>query len=124
MQAVRQGTPPGKSGVFFLPMIDMSSNDMNCIYSTLRCVCKEAKRRNVKTPVLTFDQPLWWKAQIIVASQSGDNEIRGIVLRLGGFHAEMSFLGCIGHIMTGSGLHELLEVVYCPNTVGHEVARF
>ena len=36
-----------------------------------------------------------------------------------GFHAEMSFLGCIGHLMSGSGLQELLEVVYSHNTVTH-----
>jgi len=31
----------------------------------------------------------------------------------------MSFLGCIGHAMSGSGLQELLEVVYSANTVTH-----
>lgn len=29
----------------------------------------------------------------------------------------MSFLGCIGHLMGGSELHELLEVVYATNDV-------
>ena len=38
---------------------------------------------------------------------------------LGGFHIEMSFLGCIGRLMKGSGLKELLEVVYASNTVYH-----
>lgn len=32
---------------------------------------------------------------------------------------EMSFLGSIDHIMTGSGLQGVLEVVYASNTVGH-----
>ena len=31
----------------------------------------------------------------------------------------MSFLGCIGSIMSGSGIEELLECVYASNTVGH-----
>ena len=29
----------------------------------------------------------------------------------------MSFLGCIGHLMAGSGLEELLELVYAKNAV-------
>ena len=31
----------------------------------------------------------------------------------------MSFLGSIGHLMTGSGLQEFLEVVYASNSVSH-----
>lgn len=31
----------------------------------------------------------------------------------------MSYLGSIGHLMSGSGLQELLEVVYAPNSVVH-----
>ena len=30
---------------------------------------------------------------------------------------EMSFLGCIGHLMAGSDLKELLEVIYTSNAV-------
>ena len=31
----------------------------------------------------------------------------------------MSFLGCFGKIMSGTGLSELLEMVYAPSAVGH-----
>ena len=31
----------------------------------------------------------------------------------------MSFLGCTGHLMAGSGLEEVLELVYAKNAVGH-----
>ena len=31
----------------------------------------------------------------------------------------MSFLGSIGHLMAGSGLKELLELIYAPNAVQH-----
>ena len=31
----------------------------------------------------------------------------------------MSLLGCIGHLMQGSGLTELLETVYASNAVVH-----
>ena len=91
---------------------------MSCVYSTLKYVSSEARRHDV-TPILTFDQPLWWKAQLIVACEEPNGDLQDIVLRLGGFHTEMSFLGSIGHIMVGSGLLELLELVYAQNAVGH-----
>lgn len=31
----------------------------------------------------------------------------------------MSFLSCIGHIMEGSGIPEMLEIIYTTNTVPH-----
>ena len=34
----------------------------------------------------------------------------------------MSFLGCIGHLMAASGLQELLELIYTPNTVVHKLS--
>ena len=118
MQAINQGNHPGKSFVTLLPKIDMDPSDMSCVYSTLKYVAEEARRHDV-TPVLTFDQPLWWKAQLVIACELPNSYLRNIVLRLGGFHTEMSFLGSIGHTMAGSGLQELLELVYAQNAVGH-----
>lgn len=118
MQTVHHGAYPGKSTVLFLPMIDMNASDMTCIFSTLHFVCKQAKSYGV-TPVITFDQPLFWKATIIKASEPVGSCIKSMVLRLGGFHLEMSFLGSIGHLMAGSGLQELIETVYAANSVKH-----
>ena len=36
-----------------------------------------------------------------------------------GFHAEMSFLGCTGHVLRSSGLPNLLQLIYAPNAVVH-----
>ena len=103
MQFVHHGDHPGKASVMFLPIIDMNSSDTTCIYSTLACVTEHARRHDV-APIITFDQPLWWKALMIIRSEPLDSDLRRIVLRLGGFHMEMSFLGCIGHVMASSGL--------------------
>ena len=118
MQAVHQDPHPGKAAITFLPMIDMNPNDMSCVYSTLRFVATECKRHEV-TPILTFDQPLWWKGQLIIANEPAGGDLHALILRLGGFHAEMSLLGCIGSVMAASGLEELLGVVFAPNTVKH-----
>ena len=118
MQQLHRGTQPSKSSVLFLPMLDLSSSDTTCIYSTLNYIAQHAKRHDVPA-VVTFDQPLWWKALSIILSEPDESPIRRIVLRLGAFHMEMSFLGSIGHLMAGSGLKELLELIYAPNAVDH-----
>ena len=48
-----------------------------------------------------------------------DDDLHSIVLCLGGFHTIMSFLGCIGHIMSGCGLQDVLEQLYASNAVTH-----
>ena len=45
--------------------------------------------------------------------------MQNIIVRLGGFHTEMSFLGSIGRLVSWTGLKELVELVYAPNTVTH-----
>ncbi len=117
MQFVHQGDHPGKASVMFLPIIDMNSSDSTCIYS-LMFISEHAQRHGVTT-IVTFDQPLWWKALMIIESEPEESDLRGIVLRLGGFHTEMSFLGSIGHLMDSSGLQEMLESIYAPNAVVH-----
>jgi hypothetical protein len=99
-------------------MIDMSPSDLSCINSTLHFVCEQSKRYGV-TPVLTFDQPLFQKASHIITSSEGSSPLKNIVLILGAFHTEMSFLGTKGYIMAGSGLQEVLQTVYAQNAVSH-----
>lgn len=99
-------------------MIDMQASDATCIYSTLHFLCNEAEKFGV-TAVITFDQPLWWKASLIIQDEPVSSRLKKIVLMLGGFHMQMSFLGSIGHLMTGTGLEECLETVYASNSVIH-----
>jgi len=104
-------------------MIDWNPNDPSCIYSTLCFVASECKKLNIQTPVITFDQPLWLKAVNIV-----NNFGHNVICRLGTFHLEMSFLGSLGTLMAGSGLSDVMECCYGPNTVkqimtGKAVAR-
>jgi hypothetical protein len=112
------GEYPGQSSIVFMPMIDLNPSDETCIYSTLMWVSEHAKRFNV-TPVITFDQPLWYKANQIIKSEPEDNNLSKIVVRLGGLHTEMSFLGTIGYIMSDSGLHEVLSEIYAEKAVSH-----
>ena len=67
-------------------------------------------------PIVTFNQPLWMKAKLII---SQEDDLSNMILILGAFHTSMSFLGSIGHFMKSSGLSTLLELVFAGNTVTH-----
>ena len=107
----------GKASITFLPLIDMPSRDMSCIYSTLKCLSNLAYQKQ-KTPIITFDQPLFWKASKIT-NNTNDTSLKNIVLMLGNFHTIMNFLGAIGTLMENTGLSNILQVVYKEHTVPH-----
>ena len=107
---VQKGDHPGNASVMFLPMLNLDPTDMSCVYSTLIFL--------TTTPVITFDQPLWWKSQIIVMNEENESHLKSsIVLRLGGLHTEISYFGSIGHLMQNTCLYEALKIVYGGNTV-------
>lgn len=118
MQAVMVDSNPGKSDFVFLRIIDLSSSDPDCIYSTLDFIANQGNRYGF-TPIVTFDQPLWWKAMLIIHNEGNGTKIGNIVLKLGGFHALMSFVSCIGQLYGDLGLREVFDVVYATNTTPH-----
>lgn len=128
MQLLHSGmSNPGKSTQLFLPMIDLTPSDPTCVRSTLEYMCDIAVQHKV-TPIVTFDQQLYWIALMVIEDQPMSSRLRHIVLLLGGFHTEMSLLGAIGSIMAGSGLKETLSQVYAEGSVeqmltGKAVAR-
>ena len=112
MQMVHKGPFPGKSSTHPLPIINLDPTDMTCIYSTLMFIRKHAMAHNVQ-PVVTFDQPLFWKAWAIKQKLG----LTDFVIRLGSFHTLMSFLGTIGKLMEGSGIENILQLLYGESTV-------
>lgn len=116
------------SRILFLPFIHYPASNLNTICTTLNCVLNNMKSYGHETCVVTFDQPLFTKAREIVAASKPGSELSKVIIRLGGFHLLISFLGSIGYIMAGSGLKEILGVIYAPNSVdkilnGHAYSR-
>ena len=54
---------------------------------------------------------------MIIPTEPLVSDLRRIVLHLGGFHADMNFLGCIGQVMASAGLQKLLELICVPSAV-------
>ena len=82
------GHYPGKSTVSFLPIIDMDPTDLPYIYSTIAFIIDQANSLEIQTPVITFDQPLWLKANEIVQTKE-----LNVVLMLGGVSHDDEFYG-------------------------------
>lgn len=119
MHIIHRGNEhPGKSSVVYLPMLDMYSGDKTCLLSTLEFVYNIAFKHHVP-PVITFDQPLYWKAAEIIANAPQNCHLKSVVLMLGCFHTFMNVLGAIGTLMAGTGLNTILEEVYGANAVLH-----
>lgn len=118
MQSFNKGNHPGKSSIDILPIIDLNPSNLDCVYSTLMFLATEAAKHQI-VPIITFDQPLYWKAYLIIQNEPESSSLKNIILLLGGFHTQMSFLGTIGKLCEGSGLEEALETVYATNTVPH-----
>ena len=62
MQNAMDGEYTGASKIVVLPLIDLKSSDVTCIYSTLLFIEKQAALLKIQTPCITFDQLLWQKA--------------------------------------------------------------
>ncbi|GBN42448.1 hypothetical protein AVEN_98127-1 [Araneus ventricosus] len=117
-----------RSRILFLPFIPQPASDYNTIYITLLCALENAKRYDHDVCIITFDQTLYTKTREIVAAAPEGSDLSKIVIRLGGFHLLSSFFGAIGYIMQGSGIKEVLSLIYAPNSldkmlIGHAYAR-
>ncbi|KZS15873.1 Uncharacterized protein APZ42_018487 [Daphnia magna] len=91
---------------FLVQVIDLDGkDDTTCITSTLYFIVNQGRKYGF-TPVLTFDQPLYLKAFAIKKSNS---DLSHVVLKLGGFHTQMSYIHAICSLMDGSGFKEVAE---------------
>ena len=82
MQCVYNKLHPGILSSLFLPMIDETPSNPTGVYITLCFISNHAERYGVR-PMLTFDQPLWWKAMLLIENEPIDSDLRKIILRLG-----------------------------------------
>ena len=97
----------------FLPIIGIPSTNWKCVFTTLDYIIEQHKR--LKLPgkaVVTFDQPLWHKAMVLTKHLN-----LPVVLLLGNFHTQMSFLGSIGYVMANSGIEQALGLIYGEDSI-------
>ncbi|KYN50496.1 hypothetical protein ALC57_00134 [Trachymyrmex cornetzi] len=115
-----------QSFVSYLPFVNAPPTNYDTTYTVLVFASEKCKQLNQHTCFVTFDQPLYIKAKDIISSENSN--LSNVIVRLGGFHLLMSFMGSIGYIMEGSGLKELFSTIYAVNSIdkmmtGHAYAR-
>ena len=103
-----------KCRVLILPFTLGLPSDLTTVFSDLLYA---GKVNNMKTLFVTFDQPLYIKARKIV--HYFPDLFKDCLMKLGEFHLIMSYLGCIGYIMSGSGLNDLWSTVYAECSIVH-----
>lgn len=105
-----------RSRIIPMPFVNLPPSNYDTIYTVL-CFAIEKLSLINNTCIVTFDQPLYMKARDIITMADQNSKLSKTIVRLGSFNLLMSFMGSIGYIMGGSGLKELLSVIYAPISV-------
>ena len=74
MQKLFFGDNPGQASISYRPLIPLSASNENCILSALTYAANVSKKYGF-SPVITFDQPLHWKANIILQQQPTSSDL-------------------------------------------------
>ena len=99
-----------KTQVVYLPLIDMPPSDPDTIMTALQEAKRLTNERGQKKVVFTCDQQLYKVA--VDVKWAYPNDFSDVILRRGGMHMLMSFVGAIGSLMAGSGLSEILSSTF------------
>lgn len=101
----------------YLPIIDAPPSDYDTIYTCLKLAVEISTAAGQDFCVVTFDLLLFVKARDVIASCSDVCGLKNVIVRLDEFHLAMSFLGCIGYVMTGSDLEDICSFIYAKKSV-------
>ena len=99
-----------KTQAVYLPLIDMPPSDPDTILTALHEAKRLTNERGQKNTIFTRDQQLYKVA--VEMKWAHPDDLSDVILRLGGMHMLMSFVGAVGTLMQGSGLSEVLESTF------------
>ena len=99
-----------KTQAVYLPLIDMPPSDPDTILTALHEAKRLTNERGQKNTIFTSDQQLYKVA--VEMKWAHPDDLSDVILRLGGMHMLMSFVGAVGTLMQGSGLSEVLESTF------------
>ena len=93
---------PPVSKIRYLPIVDGSPSDYSTLYTALQQSMKIADELLLEKVVLVFDEAIYAKVQQI--RWKDERFLSRFIVRLGDFHATMSFLSAIGKLFGDAGL--------------------
>ena len=94
----------------YLPLLDMKPSDPHTISTAMNEAVKQTAKTNQIHTVFTTDLQLY-KVTIDVL-WSTPKRFPYFLSRLGGMHTLMNIAGCVGTLMTDSGLEEVLNAAF------------
>ncbi|XP_028391978.1 uncharacterized protein LOC114516648 isoform X2 [Dendronephthya gigantea] len=103
---LRQSAIPPMSRIRYLPIIDGSPSEYSTLYTALLKSVDIADKLSLEHIVLVFDEAIYAKIQQIRWKDA--TFMKRFVVRLGEFHATMSFLSAIGNMFRDAGLQDIL----------------
>jgi hypothetical protein len=112
-QLVRNQTsisPKAATPFVFGPLIDAPPSHPDTILSTMEYCQNYLLGQGMSTVHISLDMQLYMVA--LQVKWSDMDRWKTVIVHPGGMHVVMSFLGCIGQLMKGSGLEELLKAAY------------
>ena len=99
-----------RTKAIYLPLIDMIPSDPDTIMTALTQAQHLTLKTGQKYVICTCDLQLYRLATHI--TRTYQDKFENVILRLGGMHSLMSFVGSIGTLMEESGLSEILSDVF------------
>lgn len=99
-----------KTKAVYLPLIDMTPSDPDTMMTALHEAKRLTEERAQKYAIFTSDQQLYKVA--VDVKWAYPNEFADVIIRLGGMHMLMSFVGAVGTLMEGTGLAEIIESTF------------
>ena len=95
-----------ESNIGYCPMIDGNSTEYSTIYTVLKHAQKVTSALGQQDTVVTFDLLIYMKAKQI--QWRYPEEFANVIIRMGGFHIALNYLGLMGKKYLDSGLDDLL----------------
>ena len=99
-----------KTNMQYIPLIDMTPHDPDTMMTSLTQAQEITTSMGQNYVVYTCDLQLYKVAQSILWAYP--DRFKNVVLRLGGMHMLMSFIGAVGSLMIETGLNDVLESVF------------
>lgn len=104
-------SPNRKSSIKYLPLLDNPATDPATVKATMHKTELICKLSGQNFSVMTADLQLY-RISTYILWQSPSNFSQEFLVRLGGMHMLMSYVGCIGDMMAGTGLAEVMSSTF------------
>ncbi|KAJ8668754.1 hypothetical protein QAD02_000013 [Eretmocerus hayati] len=127
-----------QSHIVCLPFINLPPSKWTTLYTAIWHAMEQTRELGQRTTILTFDQPLHYKACLLAAwikihifsriPRNPSLKKPVLLINLGALHITMSYMGSMSYVMLGSGLEDMWYTVYAQESVkkmltGHSYAR-